>query len=164
MMIKDWIALLACLMLCAFVGFAGSRFSRDALADWYPVLRKPDLNPPNWLFAPIWTILYLVMGVAAWMIWRASPAPHVTSALIIFVVQLALNFFWSVVFFHWRRPDAAFIDLLLMWLAIVATIIAFAAVRPVAAVLLVPYLAWVTFAGYLNGGIWRLNRPSRVVV
>jgi len=164
MITKDWIALVASLMLCAFVGVAGSWFSREALADWYPVLRKPELNPPNWLFAPVWTILYLVMGLAAWIVWRAFPAPHVVGALLIFVAQLALNFFWSVIFFHWRRPDAAFVDLLMMWLAIVATIIAFAAVSPLAAALLVPYLAWVTFAGYLNGGIWRLNRPPSAVM
>lgn len=163
-MIKEWIVLGAWVLLCLIVGGAGSWFSRAALADWYPVLRKPDLNPPNWLFAPVWTILYLVMGVAAWMVWRAFPAAHVVIALLIFVIQLALNFLWNIIFFAWRRPDAAFIDLLLMWLAIVATIIAFAAIRPLAAVLLVPYLAWVTFAGYLNGGIWRLNRPARTTI
>jgi tryptophan-rich sensory protein len=104
------------------------------------------------------------MGVAAWIIWRAAPAAQIVGALLIFILQLGLNFLWSVMFFAWRRPDAAFIDLLLMWLAIVGTIIAFAAIRPWAAVLLVPYLAWVTFAGYLNGGIWRLNRPARTTM
>ena len=101
------------------------------------------------------------MGTAAWMVWSAAPFSLTRAALMLFVLQLALNFFWSILFFAWRRPDAAFIDLLLMWFAIAATIVAFAAIRPLAAVLLVPYLAWVSFAGYLNGGIWRLNRPPR---
>jgi benzodiazapine receptor len=158
---KDWIALIAWIFLCLFAGGLGSWFSRDGLTNWYPALRKPDLNPPTWVFAPVWTIFYIVMGTAAWMVWSGAPFSLTRAALMLFVLQLALNFFWSILFFTWRRPDAAFIDLLLMWFAIAATIVAFATLRPLASILLVPYLAWVSFAGYLNGGIWRLNRPPR---
>ncbi|MGA2411085.1 MAG: TspO/MBR family protein [Candidatus Binataceae bacterium] len=160
MMMRDWLGLAMWVALCVIAGAASGWLSRDGLANWYPHLRKPDLNPPNWLFGPIWTTLYVIMGLAAWMVWDSAPLVLTQTALLLFGLQIALNFFWSLVFFAWRRPGTAFIDLLLIWLAIVSTQIAFATIHPLAAVLLIPYLAWVSFAGYLNGAIWRLNRAS----
>jgi benzodiazapine receptor len=123
-------------------------------------LRKPEFNPPNWIFAPIWNVLYVLMGVAAWMVWTERGRNAVGVALAIFILQLLLNFFWSIIFFRWHQPVAAFIEIVALWLAIAATLIAFSAIHIWSGILIVPYLAWVSFATYLNGAIWRLNRPA----
>lgn len=125
---------------------------------WYATINKPSWNPPNRVFGPVWTILFTMMGVAAWLVWSRRAETGVTLALGLFVGQLLLNALWSWLFFHWHRPDWAFAELLLLWLAILATLLAFWRVRPLAGALLVPYLLWVSFAGYLNLTLWRLNR------
>lgn len=125
---------------------------------WYATINKPSWNPPNRVFGPVWTILFTMMGVAAWLVWSRRAETGVTLALGLFAGQLLLNALWSWLFFHWHRPDWAFAELLLLWLAILATLLAFWRVRPLAGALLVPYLLWVSFAGYLNLTLWRLNR------
>ena len=141
------------LVLCFGAAAVGARFRPGA---WYAGLHKPAWNPPNRLFAPVWTLLYAVMAVAAWLVWRDV---GLSREVALFVVQLALNAAWTWLFFGLKRPGLAFADIVALWLAILATLVAFWSVRPLAALLLVPYLAWVTFAAALNGALWRLNRP-----
>jgi benzodiazapine receptor len=124
---------------------------------WYASLNKPAWNPPSWLFGPVWTTLYLMMGVAAAAAWEGRRTRSGRVGFLLFGLQLALNALWSWLFFHWHRPDLALADLAVLWAAILGTIIAFRRVRPVAGWLLVPYLAWVSFAGILNASIVRRN-------
>ena len=144
----------------AFIGFLGACLAAGSSGaiwgpgDWYERLRKPFWRPPNWLFPPAWALLYAMMAAAAWLVWREQ---GLGAALIPWFVQLGFNFAWSWVFFGLRRPGWAFAELCLLWLAIAVTILAFAPVSALAAWLLAPYLAWVTFAGALNLSIWRLN-------
>lgn len=126
-----------------------------ALPTWYAALSKPRWTPPNWLFGPVWTILYVAMAVAAWLVWRKM---GLTSApLQIFLLQLLLNIAWSAFFFRLRNPALAFADILLLWIAILATAFEFWRSVPAAGFLLAPYLVWVSYAAALNFSIWRLN-------
>ena len=136
----------------------GSLFTARSVAEWYPALAKPSWTPPNAVFGPVWTVLYLLMAVAAWLVWRkAGGLGAARLPLALFAVQLALNAAWSVLFFGLRMPGLAFGELVVLWLAIAATLAAFRRVVPAAGLLLAPYLAWVTFAGALNFALWRLN-------
>ena len=126
---------------------------------WYPTLVKPPFNPPSWVFGPVWTVLYIMIGLAAFLVWRKGlDADGVKAALNLFVLQLALNGLWSILFFGMQAPGLAFLEIVVLWIAIVATMRAFWRVNPAAGWLLVPYLAWVSFATILNGSIWMLNR------
>ena len=125
--------------------------------DWYERLAKPSWRPPNWLFPPAWSVLYVCIAVAGWLVWRTG-APGSGAALAVWGVSLLFNAGWSAVFFGLRRVDLAFGELALLWLSIAATIAVFAPITTAAALLLAPYLAWVTFAGALNLAIWQLNR------
>jgi tryptophan-rich sensory protein len=126
--------------------------------DWYPSLVKPSFTPPDWLFGPVWTVLYIMMGIALWWVWRRQGEVPVRTPLTLFAVQLLLNALWSVLFFGLRSPGAALVDILLLWVAIGLTIRAFRQVSVRAAVFMLPYWAWVTFATALNASIWVLNR------
>jgi len=142
--------------LCA--GIIGSFFTVSAIPAWYASLVHPALNPPAWVFAPVWTTLYILMGVAAFLVWRRGLGwREIRAALGLFSVQLVLNTLWSVLFFGLHSPGAALIDIVFLWLAIVATMIAFAKISRAAMYLLAPYLLWVSFAMYLNCAIWLLN-------
>ncbi len=125
--------------------------------EWYAQLSKPAWNPPNWIFGPVWTALYLMMAVAAWRIWRLGGFGGQRRPLILFFIQLALNAAWSPLFFGLKEPGLAFAEILVLWLAIVLTIAAFRRADRLAAGLLVPYLAWVSFASVLNFTLWRMN-------
>ena len=126
---------------------------------WYPTLAKPSFSPPAWVFGPTWTVLYILMGVALFLVWRQGlDTQGVRFALTIFAVQLVLNALWSIIFFGMQSPAWAFAEIILLWLAILATLWAFWRVTPAAGWLLVPHLAWVSFAAVLNGSIWMLNR------
>jgi translocator protein len=125
--------------------------------SYFDALRKPPGTPPPAVFGPAWTILYLLMAVAVWLVWREGLTRQTALALGLFAAQLALNFAWSLIFFGQHRAGAALLEIAVLWLVILATIILFWRVRPVAGALLVPYLGWVSFAAYLNAGIWRLN-------
>ena len=124
---------------------------------WYEDLAKPWWRPPNWLFAPAWSLLYCAIAVSGWLVWRQAGFAGAALPLGIYTVQLVLNAAWSGLFFGLRRPDIAFGEVVLLWLSILATILAFHPVHAGAAWLLVPYLCWVTFASCLNFSIWRLN-------
>jgi tryptophan-rich sensory protein len=152
----EWLPLGGFLVATFVAASSGAVFGPG---PWYERLSKPSWNPPNWLFGPAWTLLYVLMSIAAWMVWKVA---GFGPALWLWVVQLLLNGAWSWVFFGLKRPDLAFYELIGMWLAIVATTIAFAGIRADAAWLMAPYIAWVTFAGALNLKIWQLNgaRPA----
>jgi benzodiazapine receptor len=155
--VKALAALVFWVVLCLVAGFIGSLFTAPAVATWYRDLQKPAWSPPNWAFAPVWTALYVAMGVAAWLVWRRA-VPGVPAALALFAVQLALNVAWSGLFFGLHSPGTALLDIVLLWLAILATLVAFWRISPAAGILLLPYLGWVSFAASLNYTIWRMNR------
>lgn len=125
--------------------------------EWYASLQKPSWNPPGWIFGPVWTALYTMMAAAAWMVWRRGGWEKQRKPLLVFLVQLALNTLWTPLFFGLHQPGLAFAEIVLLWLAIVATIVVFRPVSGAAMLLLVPYLAWVSFAAALNFTLWRLN-------
>jgi benzodiazapine receptor len=150
--------LIISLAVCLCAGFIGSFFTAGAIPTWYSALNKPSFNPPNWLFAPVWTTLYVMMGIAAYLVWRQGlSAPGVKLALAFFILQLILNVIWSLIFFNWHSPYYALLEIGALWLSIVLTIVFFYQVYKPAAWLLVPYLLWVSFASFLNFSIWRLN-------
>lgn len=155
---RSILGLLAWLALLAAAAMLGSLASLEAPA-FYRMLTRPDWAPPAWLFGPAWTLLYAMMAVAAWLVWREGAAQAVSTALTLFMVQLGLNVLWSWLFFAWRLGAWSVVEIALLWCSIVATIFAFWRVRPLAAALLLPYLAWVKFAAALNFTVWRLN-PS----
>jgi len=153
------IKLIICLALTFSAALIGSLFTRSAVTDWYATLNKPSFTPPDWLFGPVWAILYLLMAISAFIVWQKGLANlAVRIALILYLIQLILNALWSVIFFGLKLPLPAFIEILLLWSAIVFTILAFARVSVLAALLLVPYILWVSFAAVLNFSIWFLNR------
>ncbi|HEY6959946.1 MAG TPA: TspO/MBR family protein [Candidatus Limnocylindria bacterium] len=143
------IAFVVCFGAAGIGGFATSR----SLRDWYARLPKPSWNPPNWVFGPVWTVLYALMAIAAWLVWRVRDEHDVQIALVWFAAQLVLNVAWSVAFFGLRSPESGLIVIVLLWWAIAGTIVSFAPLSLVAALLLAPYLAWVTFASALNGAV-----------
>ncbi len=141
--------------LCA--GLVGNLLGADAIATWYASLEKPSWNPPNWIFGPVWTILYVLMGIAAYLVWEKTKDSSRRAALVVYGVQLFLNALWSIIFFTFKQPAIAFGEIVIMWITILATIILFWRIRPLAAALLLPYIAWVTFASVLNFAVWQLN-------
>lgn len=142
------------LLLCFAAASLGAVFMPG---QWYAALQKPSWNPPGWVFGPVWTALYTMMAVAAWLVWKQGGFAAQRRGLTPFLVQLALNAAWTPLFFGLHRPGLALAEILLLWLAIVWTIASFWPVHRVAAGLLLPYLAWVSFAAVLNGTLWRLN-------
>lgn len=146
-------------LICLAVGYGAGMATQSSIATWYPTLIKPFFNPPNWLFAPVWTLLYILMGVSAGLVWsKIDEVPVlVKKALWVFAIQLILNALWSFLFFGMCNPFLAFIEILLLWLLIFETIKLFKPIDPLASKLLIPYLLWVSFATLLNGSIWWLN-------
>jgi tryptophan-rich sensory protein len=151
-----WLALAGFILLCVAAGWLGSIATTPAIPTWYAGLEKPPFNPPNSVFPIVWTTLYVLMGIAAWRVWRAG-LPDTGWALRPFFLQLALNVAWSFAFFGAESPALGFLVISLLWLAIVWCIVVFRQVDRWAAILLLPYLAWVSFAAVLNGAIWALN-------
>ncbi len=152
------VKLIVSLAIPQVVGLTGALATAGGVRDWYPALAKPGFTPPGWVFGPAWTLLYLLMGIALWLVWReAGRSENVRPALLAFAVQLALNALWSFVFFGLRMPGAALVEIILLLGAIVFTIVQFRKVSRLAALLLVPYLLWVSFAAVLNASIWLLN-------
>lgn len=155
---KPWLALVGFLALCLLAGTMGGMVTAQSIDDWYPLITKPSWNPPSWVFAPVWTTLYILMAVAAWLVWRQGALfSGVKLALILFFVQLALNALWPFVFFGAHEIGLAFLNIALLWAVLALTVWAFFSVSTWAGILLMPYLAWVSFAGFLNYTIWQLN-------
>ena len=149
----------AALAVCIAVTFLAPALGAWAMpGEWYAALRKPSWNPPPWIFGPVWTALYLMMATAAWLVWRRGGWVVHRRPLTLYLVQLALNAAWTPLFFGLKMPALAFAEILLLLAAIVATMFAFRRVSKAAAALLVPYLAWVSFASFLNFTLWRLNQ------
>jgi benzodiazapine receptor len=146
---------LACFITACFLAALTGAWLRPG--EWYERLKKPSWRPPNRLFAPVWTILYVMIAVAGWLIWREAGFAGAGLALAVYALQLVLNAAWTPLFFGLHRPDLGFVLIVLIWISIIATIVLFYPIDVEAALLLVPYLAWVTFATALNFAIWRLN-------
>ena len=146
-------------IICLSVGYLSGMVTREAITTWYPTLVKPSFNPPNWIFAPVWTSLYVMMGIAAGLVWNqiASNEVAVTKALQFFGIQLVLNVLWSYLFFGMHNLMLATIEVVLLWLLIFENYSQFAKINKTASYLLLPYLAWVSFASVLTASIWWLN-------
>ncbi len=156
-MIRKVLPLIAWILGCELVGILGSLITMDAIPTWYAHLEKPGFTPPKWIFGPVWTTLYLLMGVAAYLIWRQPASPQRRRALILFLIQLGLNGIWTPVFFGLKQPGPGFVVIALLVVAIFLTLIQFYRLNRVAGLLLVPYLIWVSYATALNFSLWQLN-------
>lgn len=155
---KNPLLLLLSIAVCLLVGFLGSLVTTPSVTTWFPTLVKPAFSPPNWLFAPVWTILFILMGISAYLVWdKRLKEKAVKEALLIFGVQLIFNFLWSFIFFGLHQPLFAFLEIIVLWLLILLTILKFRKISAAAGYLLLPYIAWVTFAAFLNLTIARLN-------
>src|SRR5215204_7193738 len=150
-------ALLTFMAACFGAALAGSAFTTPSVPEWYDSLIKPSFTPPNWLFGPIWSVLYLAMAVAGWLVWRRQRESFTTLPLALFGGQLVLNVLWSILFFGLQAPGIALVEILILWAAIFATLLSFWKISKIAGWLFLPYLAWVSFAAVLNFEIWRLN-------
>ena len=154
---ESWVSLVPFVVVCFVAAGIGSLFTAISVKTWYAQLRRPEWTPPNWIFGPVWTALYLLMAISAWLVWRSTSWPDARFALTLFIIQLVLNSLWSLVFFGLRKVGPAFGEILLLWMMIVATTVAFLPISLLAAWLLIPYLGWVLFASYLNFRIWQMN-------
>jgi tryptophan-rich sensory protein len=153
-----WISFIIFIVLCFIVQIIGSFWTRETVSTWYPTLIKPSWTPPNSIFGPVWSCLYVLIAVAGWLIYRAESSSQRSLALIFYGVQLCLNFIWSFLFFSLRNPMLGLIDILLLSLFIILTIVKTYSFRPLASLLLIPYLLWVLYATGLNAAIYILNK------
>lgn len=155
---NEILKLMTSVLVCLFADFVGSYFTSPALSTWYASLEKPAFNPPDYLFFPVWTTLFILMGISLFLVWRKGLENKlVRSAVTIFAIQLGLNIMWLALFFGLRSPIAGLIEILILWAAILLTIKKFREISKAAALLLVPYILWVSFAAVLNFFLWRLN-------
>lgn len=152
--------ILLVVMTCVVIGYLSGMVTRESITTWYPTLVKPVFNPPNWVFAPVWTALYIMMGVAGGLVWNQIEAQPelVKKGFLFFIIQLGLNALWSYLFFGLHNPFLALIEVILLLLMIFETYVIFKKVDRISGMLMVPYLAWVTFATILNASIWWLNQ------
>lgn len=156
--IKSYLLLVASLLISLSIGFLGSFFTQTESGGWYDLLLKPEFNPPNWVFAPVWTLLFVLMGISLFLVWRRSwKNILVRKGVAMFFIQLGFNLIWSYFFFGLHNPRLAFLEIIALWLAIATLMINFYRIDKRATWLLWPYLAWVSFAAFLNFSIWQLN-------
>lgn len=142
------------ILICLSAGFIGSFFTTPSITTWYSALQKPAFSPPNWLFAPVWTTLFILMGISLYLIWNKGGEKR---QYLLFSAQLLLNMLWSFLFFAFHSPFFAFLEIIILWLVILLTLLSFRKTSREAALLLLPYLLWVSFAALLNFSIWQLN-------
>jgi len=178
---KNITKLIISILICEFAGAVGSVFTAPAIRSWYYFLNKPSFSPPNWLFAPVWTFLFLLMGISLYLVWSKNFNTNVSAdeaqkkawnpisaklwsgtwreenAALIFIFQLLLNILWSVIFFGLKSPGLAFVEILMLWFAILYTIVNFYRISKTSAFLFIPYIVWVSFAAILNFFVWKLN-------
>ena len=152
-----YIRLIASLIICQLAGFVGAVFTTPAIPGWYAALEKPTINPPNWIFSPVWIFLYLLMGITLYILWQNLPKPEARIALVFFAIQMVLNILWSVIFFGLKLPMVAFLEIIILWVFILLTMIKSSKVSRTSVYLLLPYILWVNFAAVLNFFLWRLN-------
>jgi benzodiazapine receptor len=156
--LPDILKLMIAIVVSEGAGILGSLATTSKIPTWYATLEKPALNPPSWVFGPVWTTLYALMGIAMFLVWRKSSTKQsIKTASILFGTQLAVNTLWSIIFFGFEKPGFALITIAVLWILIVLTMKAFFKISKTAAYLLIPYLLWVSFASYLNYAIWSLN-------
>ncbi len=151
------VKLIVSVLLVMIIGAVGGVATSSEIAGWYANLVKPALNPPNWVFGPVWTLLYIMIGVALFLYWTSDKKVAKLKGFVVFYLQLWLNMMWSLLFFGWHSPTLALVDIGLLWIVILININMFQKVSKWSGWLLVPYLLWVSFAAYLNFGVWRLN-------
>ncbi len=152
-----WIGFAVFLVICLGAGGLGAIATTPEIDGWYKTVAKPTWNPPNYVFGPVWTTLFAMMAIGAWLVWRRAGFVAVRVPLLLFSVQLILNVSWSWIFFGLHQPGWAFVEIIILWFAIIATMTSFFFYSTVAGSLLIPYLVWVTFAMVLNFAIWRMN-------
>jgi len=154
--IYEILKLAAAIALCHLAGIIGSLFTVTSSGSWYETIIKPSFNPPGWVFGPVWLTLYTLMGISLYLVWRSGNRDWIVFG--VFGLQLVLNALWSILFFGIQSPVYAFIEIIFLWAAIIASIVLFFRVSKTAAYLLIPYALWVSFAAFLNFTIWRLNK------
>lgn len=157
---NKYVKIVIALLVCLAVGYSASTVTRPSVESWYPTIVKPVFNPPNWIFMPMWTLLYILMAVAAGLVWDKikQQTEEVKKALLFFIIQLTLNVIWSYLFFGLKNPLLALIEIVILWLMIYETYLKFVKINKTVGYLLIPYLAWVGFATILNASIWWLNK------
>lgn len=139
------------------LGAIAGLFTAEAIPVWYKTLNRPSFNPPNWLFGPVWTTLYILMGISFFLVWNQSASKKRNLAILVFLLQMALNFFWSFIFFYFNQIGIALIEIIFLWVSIVIMLVLFYKIKPIAAYINIPYLLWVTFASILNASYYMLN-------
>jgi translocator protein len=154
---KSLIRLVVSLALPLCVGAIGGIITARSVPAWYMFLVKPSFSPPNWIFGPVWTILYILMGISLFLVWSREPSSRKTIAISCFFIQLALNFCWSIIFFYFRLIGLSFVEIIILWVSIATMMVLFYRIMPVAAYINIPYLLWVSFATVLNGALFVLN-------
>ena len=152
-----WISLICWIGICFAVAGVSGLWTASEVPGWYRALVRPAIAPPDWVFGPVWTLLYAMMAFAAWQVWQSAPSQLRTWGVALFLVQLILNFAWSLIFFRQHAIGTALVEVVVLWVMIGATTLVFSRVSPAAAWLMAPYWAWVTFATVLNAAFWRLN-------
>jgi len=155
---KRILKLVASLLLPLGIGGIAGLYTTEAIPGWYASLVQPSFNPPNWVFGPVWTTLYIIMGISLYLIWKLDASKQRNHAILVFMLQLLLNFFWSFFFFHFKIIGVALIDIVALWIMIILMLVRYYKLKPVAAYINIPYLLWVTFATVLNGAYFFLNR------
>jgi len=150
--------LLASLALPLILGAIAGLFTADAVPEWFKGLNRPSFSPPNWLFGPVWTILYILMGISLFLIWKQGVSKERNIAIFVFLLQLSLNFAWSFIFFYYNMIGLALIEIILLWIIILVMLVLFYKIKPMAAYLNIPYLLWVSFATILTAAYFILNR------
>ena len=150
--------LIASILLPLALGAIAGMFTSQSIPDWYATLNRPSFNPPNWIFGPVWTTLYLLMGISLFLIWKQDAGKERNLAIFVFIIQQALNFGWSFIFFYFNMIGLALIEIVFLWISIVIMIRLFYKIKPWAAFINIPYLLWVAFAAILNASYYLLNR------
>lgn len=153
----NWVKLVVSVLFTVGIGSLGGIFTISEIPGWYAGLQKPSFNPPNWIFGPVWSMLYLLMGISFYLVWKQPVSTVRNVGLTLFVIQFIFNFFWSILFFNQHLIAAALLEMVFLWIFILLTMIWFAKLSPTASWLLLPYLGWVSFATVLTAAIWKLN-------
>jgi tryptophan-rich sensory protein len=149
--------LLISILLPLGLGAIAGMFTAQSVPEWYATLNKPSFNPPNWIFGPVWTTLYILMGISLFLIWKQEVSRERNLAILTFFIQLLLNFAWSFIFFYFTMIGVALVEIILLWISIVMMLVLFYKIKPMASYINIPYLLWVTFATVLNASLYYLN-------
>jgi len=155
---SNFFKLLVSIALPLALGAIAGMFTSQSIPEWYATLNQPSFNPPNWIFGPVWTTLYLLMGISLFLIWKQDASKQRNTAIVVFLIQLLLNFAWSFIFFYFNMIGFALVEIVVLWISIVTMMVLFYKIKPIASYINIPYLMWVTFATVLNASYYLLNR------